>query len=808
MTLDIPLGKMGTSQTHLFQNALFYLPRSTTIKNNKMALHNNGVDKIDDDDSDDGNESLDSCDVPRDTANKTNETERDTLARRENTVVACMKGAVLLVLLLTAFWVSFGMLAFAQDNQNQKFEEAFAADAVKLIESFHKTIARQLEAIDTLSVSITSHARAKGEKFPNVTVPDFGVRFADTRVSTGSFMVSYHPLVTDETRKGWEQYQVENSDHFYKELEVETLLRERQDALYGISSVRPEDLPTYPPGTDEAAITWPETNTEISRMTPVGGLAVAENGTGPYLPMWHMSPVPFNKVTMNFDTISHPAFGGSQLKTVESGQAVLDVAIRISAGDLGGTGEFYSMLLALSQYRQNVDEYAGDPTSAFSYPVFDSFDLDNRTVAGIVGTNIYWRLFFTNILPPNTRGIVCVLENTRNQSYTFGIGNSVTFLGVGDLHERKYTHMRKSSDDESNDLASSLLYRSFTSVDLNTDYCKYKISVYPTDELASIYRNNEPVRVMLVILSVFLFTSLVFILYTVAVARRQKIVMNRAVASSAIVSSLFPSQVRDQIYEENDTEKKKNWSKDDGNDAFDQTLASVALSRPIAEVFEDTTIMFADMVGFTKWSSKRQPVQVFELLETLYQAFDGIAVRRKVFKVETIGDCYVAVAGLPEPQENHAVIMTKFADDCMVKMRQLTTELADVLGEDTASLAMRVGLHSGSVTGGVLRGQKSRFQLFGDTMNTASRMESNGMPNRIHVSEETAEELSAKGKACWLTPREDKIVAKGKGEMQTYWVSLRQESRSARSSLPQQELEAFSKEIATGEPTVGGSIEI
>jgi class 3 adenylate cyclase len=159
---------------------------------------------------------------------------------------------------------------------------------------------------------------------------------------------------------------------------------------------------------------------------------------------------------------------------------------------------------------------------------------------------------------------------------------------------------------------------------------------------------------------------------------------------------------------------------------------------------------------------------VFELLETLYQAFDAIAVRRKVFKVETIGDCYVAVASLPEPQENHAVIMVKFADDCMTKLGQLTTELADSLGPDTATLAMRVGLHSGSVTGGVLRGQKSRFQLFGDTMNTASRMESNGAPHKIHVSQETADELTAKGKASWISPREDKIVAKGKGELQTY----------------------------------------
>jgi class 3 adenylate cyclase len=148
--------------------------------------------------------------------------------------------------------------------------------------------------------------------------------------------------------------------------------------------------------------------------------------------------------------------------------------------------------------------------------------------------------------------------------------------------------------------------------------------------------------------------------------------------------------------------------------------------------------MFTDMVGFTKWSSTRQPVQVFELLETLYRAFDAIAMWRKVFKVETIGDCNVVVTGLPDPQHNHAVVMARFANDCMKRMRQLTMDLASTLGEDTAALAMRVGLHSGPVTGGVLRGQKSRFQWFGDTMNTASQMESNGERDRIHASQATA----------------------------------------------------------------------
>ena len=78
--------------------------------------------------------------------------------------------------------------------------------------------------------------------------------------------------------------------------------------------------------------------------------------------------------------------------------------------------------------------------------------------------------------------------------------------------------------------------------------------------------------------------------------------------------------------------------------------------------------MFADIVGFTAWSSAREPSQVFTLLETVYHAFDKIAKRRRVFKVETVGDCYVAVAGLPDPCPDHAVVMARFANECLVKM--------------------------------------------------------------------------------------------------------------------------------------------
>jgi hypothetical protein len=147
-----------------------------------------------------------------------------------------------------------------------------------------------------------------------------------------------------------------------------------------------------------------------------------------------------------------------------------------------------------------------------------------------------------------------------------------------------------------------------------------------------------------------------------------------------------------------------------------------------------------------------------------------IAKRMGVFKVETVGDCYVAVCGLPERRDDHAVVMARFATDCLNTFKILVKELEWELGPGTGDLRLRTGLHSGPVTAGVLRGERGRFQLFGDTVNTAARMESTGNPDQVHLSQETVDLLLDAGKSHWVITREDMIIAKGKGVLITYWL--------------------------------------
>jgi signal transduction histidine kinase/CheY-like chemotaxis protein len=201
--------------------------------------------------------------------------------------------------------------------------------------------------------------------------------------------------------------------------------------------------------------------------------------------------------------------------------------------------EMFRKSLAVSQYRHNIGEYLEDPLTFFAYPVFDSFE-DDRQLAGVLATNVVWKLLFTDILPPSASGIVCILENSYNQTLAFRIdGPDVTYLGDEDLHDTRYDYLEEFADINAYVQSQARPEtRSYTAVPLNKDFGKYTLRIYPSRDTEERFSSNKPWVYTVVVASAFLFTSIVFVVFAYVVERRQKIVMNGVVKTAEKVAAM------------------------------------------------------------------------------------------------------------------------------------------------------------------------------------------------------------------------------------------------------------------------------
>jgi len=179
----------------------------------------------------------------------------------------------------------------------------------------------------------------------------------------------------------------------------------------------------------------------------------------------------------------------------------------------------------------------------------------------------------------------------------------------------------------------------------------------------------------------------------------------------------------------------------------------------IADRYLDTTLLFSDMVGFTDLTRIMAPSDLVQLLDKLITGFDQLSERLHIEKIKTIGDAYLVVSGLPEENTNHAVDICRMA----LAMQRF---VQDFNQREGLSLQIRVGIHSGQVIGGVIGPKKFTFDLWGDTVNMASRLETTGLPGRIQVSQTTWE----LAREHFLFEPRPPIEIKGFGITQTYFL--------------------------------------
>ena len=177
----------------------------------------------------------------------------------------------------------------------------------------------------------------------------------------------------------------------------------------------------------------------------------------------------------------------------------------------------------------------------------------------------------------------------------------------------------------------------------------------------------------------------------------------------------------------------------------------------IADTFDDVTVLFADLVGFTQLSSQVSATELVEILNQVFSEFDRLTELYKLEKIKTIGDCYMVVGGLPERDINHPSAIANMA----LHMQEIIIEFNEITKHQ---LSLRIGINTGSVIAGVIGLKKFIYDLWGDTVNIASRMESQGLPNLIQVTPTSYDRL----KEDYRFSERGPIMVKGKGEMKTY----------------------------------------
>jgi PAS domain S-box-containing protein len=182
----------------------------------------------------------------------------------------------------------------------------------------------------------------------------------------------------------------------------------------------------------------------------------------------------------------------------------------------------------------------------------------------------------------------------------------------------------------------------------------------------------------------------------------------------------------------------------------------------IADSFDEVTVLFADLVNFTELSAQIPATQLVDLLNKIFSVFDRLTQKHGLEKIKTIGDAYMVVGGLPTPRPDHAEAVVEMA----LEMQQAITRFQR---SDGKPFLLRIGINTGSVVAGVIGTKKFAYDLWGDTVNVASRMESQGVAGGIQVTAATYELLKDK----YVFEQRDAIAVKGKGEMITYWLTGR-----------------------------------
>jgi len=663
------------------------------------------------------------------------------------------KISILVFTALATLLAASCLLFVVKSDANHELYVRFVEHADRIAENFNDRIHANLFALDSFSISLTSYALDTEEYWPMITVPDFAIKSRTIRQEMKAETLGLLPIVTADKRYEWESYVMENHNW------IEEARQWEEKKVYG--SIPSSRLLLKETPKNKKNAMW---NRNLQRQANFSngisnniytinmeGAAVVDEGMGPFSPIWMTSPAPKDSRMINFNMLSHHLFW----------QAIEDC--------------IYSRLSVLSRLlnfksSENSENFEGSPTqlmeepiSSILYPVFDNFEENNNLVA-VLAAEIHWSNLLENSLADGAVEVVCVVETACDQMFSFKIdGHEINFLGPGDYHDPKLSNMVQTRGPK----ALIEEAESFTGIPLDLGHCPFLLHIYPASAMKEIHTSVEIIfLVSCLAVSLIFAISMVFYFENISVKIGESDIENTK-------AQPVPRQPLRKYSIRNVTKLcKKRQSR---NEMAPQHLKDVIRNMPQEMtllkatekiVLINATIMVAGICSLEIWGEEKDPDETIHLLESVQRSLTVIAKRHGISQVEMIDGNYVAIVGSDDSDVDHAASLVYFACECRKRISEVFKSIS------AKELSIRFGIHSGNMKPDTtyIDGMSKRFQLFGDTVDTAYQMLEHGKANRIQVSVDTAEILNLAGKSHWVSPRSDSVNIKGIGNMSTFWV--------------------------------------
>jgi hypothetical protein len=423
-----------------------------------------------------------------------------------------------------------------------------------------------------LSASVTASAQMTNSEFPYLTQDYFEISGGYVDGLGGIMAAAFAPIVEAEEVSEWESYSVANQGWLELAAKFKVDHPGHRDPMHGTVQDHEDDRRLEDASSGISPYIWKWENGTKTKQTSQQGQLIA--------PLWQVSPAAAPAV--NVDLFSDERISSLYSTMLEKKYSIISQAYAI--GDL-----FDFLFDPIEKDRKP------NPHAFLMEPVYDSFEEDPQVVGVLIAVTA-WENLFDRLLAEGTNGIICVITDTCGNDITFQLnGPKSVYMGPTDAHDPSFDDFGEHLQIEVHD------------IDHVKDLCVHTLHIYPSKTFRESYDTNEPMIYTCVVVVAFVVTAILLFIYDKLVTRRQDKTMESALKTSVLVSSLFPENVRDRVLDDAQVYKGKTSASDDAEGIHYSIEKSGKLckARPIADFFPDTTVMFADIAGFTGWSSTR-----------------------------------------------------------------------------------------------------------------------------------------------------------------------------------------------------------